>query len=400
MSRIAWLIPGLLEGSGGHRTFLQHADVLQQRGHHCTLYVENPQGAAVASLRRDIQRYFGFFFDDVRSGWADVEPAELVFATIWYSARAVRDLSFPCVKAYFVQDFEAKFNPVGDAYLMAENSYRYGLYPVAIGRWLPAMLTQRFAIPASCFEFCADLAVYRRLPEIEREMAVCFIFQPEKSRRCPQLGLEALGIVKHYMPHVKIYLFGSRVPGHVWFDHENLGLLDLEACNRLYNRCQVGLCISATNPSRIPFEMMAAGLPVVEVHRDNTVHDFPEAAMLLCEQTPESLARGILELLADAKRLERMGKAGEAFMASRPLERGLDQFVEISESLIEGETPRQAPTEIMYGSRPCVGAPIPPEMVHGEPGRPLPDSGRLAFLPPRPRRAARFVYYHLRRWLN
>lgn len=400
MKRIAWLIPSLLEGSGGHRTFLQHADAVQRRGHQCWLYVENPEGASTANLRRDIKQYFGFDFEEVHAGWSDIQPVDMVFATIWYSARVVRDLPFPCVKAYFVQDFEAQFNPVGDAYLMAENSYRYGLYPVTIGRWLPALLARRFASPASCFDFCADLDVYRRLPEVEREKAVCFIYQPEKSRRCPQLGLEALGIVKHQMPDVKVYLYGSRSAGRVWFEHENLGLLDLAACNRLYNRCQVGLCISATNPSRIPFEMMATGLPVVEVYRDNTVHDFPEEAMRLCEQTPESIARGILELLADPARADAMGQAGAAFMSARPLSHGLDQFDDIVESLLNGAFPKPAPSEIMYRLPPCVGVPQSVETDRGNPLHSLPDMGRLAFLPPLPRKAVRFVYHRVRRWLK
>jgi O-antigen biosynthesis protein len=399
MASIAWLIPSLLEGSGGHRTFLQHADYLQRHGHRCTLYVENPERFSSRKLRRNIQRVFGYDFEEVRAGWLDIRPAEMVFATVWYSAKVVSGLPFPCIKAYFVQDFEAQFNPMGAGYLMAENSYRYGLYPITIGRWLPALLDRQFGIEASYFDFCADLDVYRPLPEVKREKAVCLIYQPEKPRRCSELALEALGIVKHWMPEVKIYLYGTKTAGRIWFEHVNGGLLTLEDCNRLYNRCCVGLCLSSTNPSRVPFEMMAAGLPVVEMYRDNTLYDFPEAAVLLCEPTPESLAQGIMDILVSPERAEAMGCAGVAYMRNRPLEYGLEQFRTTVDSLLRGVSiPRQNAMP-MYRRPAFVADPRLVEQGEITRAETLPDRGRLAFLPPFPRKVVRFCYYRLRRWL-
>ncbi|ADE16650.1 conserved hypothetical protein [Nitrosococcus halophilus Nc 4] len=398
MASIAWLIPSLIEGSGGHRTFLQHADYLQQQGHRCLLYLENPEQFSSARLRKDIKRMFGYDFQEIHAGWSNIQPVEMVFATVWYSARVVRDLPFPCVKAYFVQDFEAQFNPMGDGYLMAENSYRYGLYPITIGRWLPALLDRQFGVAASHFDFCADLGIYRPLPEPKRELAVCLIYQPDKPRRCAELGIETLGIVKHCMPEVKVYLYGSKASGRVWFEHKNLGLLSLEDCNHLYNRCTVGLCISSTNPSRVPFEMMAAGLPVVEAHRDNTLYDFPEEAVLLCEPTPESLAQGVMDVLASPERAQAMGRAGSAYMASRPLEYGLEQFqATVNQLLMGAQSARSAPTPLYRRSALVAEAGTgnsSPSVIDT-----MVDRGRLAFLPPAPRKLVRFVYYRLRRAL-
>lgn len=401
MATIAWLVPSLLEGSGGHRTILQHADTLQRHGHRCVLYLENPQQYSAASLRRDIQRMFGYEFAEVHSGWERIEPADMVFATIWYSARVVRDLTFRCVKAYFVQDYEAQFNPMGDGFLMAENSYGYGLHPITIGRWLPTLLDRQFGVKADHFDFCADLAVYRPLPEVKREKAVCFVHQPDKPRRCAELGIEALGIVKHSMPEVQVILYGSKMSARAWFDHQNLGLIGLDDCARLYNRCAVGLCISSTNPSRIPFEMMAAGLPVVEVYRDNTLYDLPEQATLLCEQTPESLARGLMDILDAPERAAAMGRAGVEFMAERPLDAGLAQFRAVVEGLLKGDSLEPRTPTRMYGQparKERSGTSAAGAIA--APAGPVPDPGRLAFLPPMPRKIVRFVYHRLRRWLS
>jgi O-antigen biosynthesis protein len=402
MATIAWLVPTLLEGSGGHRTILQHADLLQRHGHQCILYFEDNQYLSSREVKTDIHRMFGLKFMDVQLGWSNVRPADLVFATIWYSAKVVRDLPFPCIKSYFVQDYEAWFNPVGDGFLMAENSYRYGLHPICIGRWLPTTLWNRFNVHGAHFDFCADLHTYRRLPDIKKEHAVCFVFQPEKTRRCTQFGLEALGIVKHLMPDVKIYLYGSRDTGNAWFDHKHLGMLGLEECNRLYNRCAVGLCLSTSNPSRIPFEMMAAGLPVVELFRENNMYDLPHDAMMLCDSTPESLAEGLFRILNDPPLAAAMGQAGVTFMTTRPMEKGFAQFLELVEGLLQGKGFPEVTIEPMYQRSPVVADRCENHRTDGRDSSAFVsgDCGRLAFLPPSIRTVVRSSYRTMRRFMS
>ncbi|KVN96266.1 hypothetical protein WJ69_02850 [Burkholderia ubonensis] len=244
---------------------------------------------------------------------------------------------------------------------MAENSYRYGLAPVTIGRWLRHELDTCFNTASAHFDFCADTSIYRPLPNVQKELAICFICQPDKPRRGANLGIEALGIVKHVMPDVQIYLYGSRSRANVWFEHTNLGLLDLHECNALYNRSAVGFCISSSNPSRIPFEMMAAGLPVVELHRSNTLYDLPEDATLLCDQNPESLAEGLLSLLRDEARRTEMGRAATTFMADRPLESGMRQFLSAVQE-IEAKPLREGfaavAVEPLYRTAPVVASPF------------------------------------------
>ena len=245
---------------------------------------------------------------------------------------------------YFVQDYEACFNPMGDGYIMAENSYRYGLIPVTIGRWLGYKLKHLYDSPSWHIDFCADEKIYKKTSGIDREKSVCFIYQPEKPRRCARLGLEALGIVKHLVPDATIYLYGSpkSEAGNIWFPHEHLGLLDVEACNALYNRCAVGLCLSSSNPSRIPFEMMASGLPVVDLRRENNVFDLPPGAVMLSDSTPEALAENLVSVLKEETLYEDMSRAAVAFMASRTASWESDMFVEAVERIFNGESPAGA----------------------------------------------------------
>ena len=354
MATISWLIPRLIEGSGGHRTMLQHAHALECTGHICPIYIEGTgdQEQAINA----IERLFGYRFSYVSYGWESVKKSDFVLATIWYSAAIVRDLPFSCIKAYFVQDYEAMFNPMGDAYLMAENSYKYGLIPITIGRWLKNRLAGEYKISSCHYDFGADNNIYRPLPESKRERAVCFIYQPDKPRRCSRIGIEALGIVKYHKPDVKIYIYGSHQSekGNIWFEHEHLGLLGIKECNALYNRCSVGLCLSSSNPSRVPFEMMASGLPVAELWRDNNLYDMPSFSGSLSDPTPESIAENIMLLLDDENRRERMSRSGVDFMANRSLENETAQFRAIVDDLLNNKKPVFEECLPMYDRPPIV----------------------------------------------
>ncbi len=166
MASIAWLIPGLIAGSGGHRTILQHADALNKHGHRCVIYIGGVGKQAEATAA--IKQLFGYDFEHAYFGWDHIQPVDMVFATIWHSAAIVSALPFPCKKGYFVQDYEAMFSAMGDIYLLAENSYRYDLTPITIGRWLKHVLETQFDTPAHNIDFGADTTIYRPLPDIKK----------------------------------------------------------------------------------------------------------------------------------------------------------------------------------------------------------------------------------------
>lgn len=402
MADIAWLIPGLIHGSGGHRTILQHAHALEQKGHRCFIYiggVGKPADAITA-----IVRMFGYQFQHASFGWDNIAPADLVFATIWHSAGVVSALPFPCKKAYFVQDYEAMFSAMGDSYLLAENSYRYGLLPITIGRWLQHVLAIKYQTPAWHIDFGADTSVYHPLPDAHKENAICFIYQPDKPRRCAYIGLNALALVKQQRPDITIYLYGSpvRASAPIAFEHHHLGLLDLAACNALYNRCMVGLCLSASNPSRIPFEMMAAGLPVVELWRENNVYDFNDDIIRLSLPTPDSLAACIIDLIDHPQQRKRMSTTAMQWMQHRSLSAESDQFIAAVDAMLNDQ-PHQLPTASSLAPTYHGSAFEHPVHVRQSDVNDLINmaySRRLAFLPPPLRRLLSQCKHALRRLIS
>ena len=357
--RAAWVLPSLIEGSGGHRTILQNVQYLIRKGYECDVYVED-KGEVKNSeeLCRQAETLFGKHNCRFILGYDIQGEYDIIFATAWFTAKVVRDCNSKAVKAYFIQDFEALFNPMGDGYILACNSYGYGLKPVTIGRWLSHKMQTEYHTPSRYFDFCADRRIYRPLPDAKKEHAICFVYQPDKPRRCSVLGIEALGIVKFLRPDVKIYLYGSNIKGNVWFEHENLGIIPLEKCNALYNKCEVGLCISSSNPSRIPFEMMAAGLPVVDLYMENNFFDMPNEGVRLAHTTPESIAQALIEILDHPETAAQMSEAGKRYMADKDLEHGFEQFYAAVSDMAARREPAEPAVYDRSYTRPAVSADV------------------------------------------
>lgn len=339
-SRIAWFLPPLAKGSGGLNTIFRNAEGLVERG--CTCDFVFPPSPAPATTEEEVRSnmvdWFGYRYDceilldEIEIG----EDYDLAIATFWDTAALVA--SQACRnKAYFVQDWEPSFFPVSDTYFLAKNSYELGLAPITIGRWLSHKVGEVSGAGAFYTDFCADLSLYRDL-RIEKENAICAICQPEKPRRATELLLTALRIVKQTNPELEVYLYGSNAD----VEHEgftNLGILSKSECNDLYNRCKLGVSMSTTNPSRIPFEMMAAGLPVVELAGENTSYDLPNDSICFSKPSAASIATLINSLISQPDRLASMSKAGASYMQSRPLNLEKAQFANACEQILRGAQP-------------------------------------------------------------
>lgn len=324
--KIAWIIPHPIKGSGGIRTMIQNANYLVTQGYEVDLYIEEDFVNTNESMKNIISYFYGECLCNAYVGIELRKEYDLVFAT--YSVLTPDYVSVMNVprKAYFIQDFEPWFEPMGGMFLEMERTYKLGLEGISIGNWLANKLSTEFGTHMHSFPFCADLNVYKKLDKIKKENAVCFIYQPEKARRCADMGLRALKLVKKLRPKTKIYLYGSDTGDMSSMGFDNLQIMKIDKCNELYNKCKVGLCISSSNPSRIPFEMMAAGLPVVDLYRENNFYDIPEDGVLLADSTPEALATAIIKILDDEKLQEKMGKAGMNYMKDYPLEKGFEVF--------------------------------------------------------------------------
>ncbi|MGO4704327.1 hypothetical protein AB4072_00925 [Microvirga sp. 2MCAF38] len=313
--RIAILSPAPIKGSGGLRTIFSYGAALMKQGYTVDVVIVDPvdNPSAVAQQVTDFYTVEGLGFQSWPCRLSDYD---VVISTRWDTSVIARN-SGARHKLYLVQDFEAGFNPMGDGFIFGEDSYMYGLQTITLGRWLSQRLTREFGNVPYSIDFGVDREIYTtRQPFYDRKLSVCAILQPEKPRRCTQLVLESLGIVKTRLPKAEINLFGGE-PIQLWFEANQLGIISPQELSDLYNESGVGLCVSSSNPSRIPFEMMSCGLPTVDIYRNNTIYDFPSEGMLLAHQTPESIADALVELLTNGELALNLSDGGQAFMEDR-----------------------------------------------------------------------------------
>jgi len=95
----------------------------------------------------------------------------------------------------------------------------------------------------------------------------------------------------------------------------------------LYRRASVGVVFSLTTHSLVAHEMMASGLPVVELEGENVSSALGPSGELveLAEHAPDSIADAVERLLDDRDRAAAMAARARTFVEERTWERAGEQ---------------------------------------------------------------------------
>ena len=328
--RLNWIVTPTRAGSGGHTTIFRIVRYLENNGFRNTIYFYDRFGGDHDYYVDVARRHYGVTCQirDLRQG---IDDADALIATAWECAYAVYNARSAGKRFYFVQDYEPAFYPTGTRSLLAENTYRMGFHGITAGAWLAEKLVQDFAMPADFFPFGCDTTRYFLKGEQKRK-GVAFYARASTPRRGVELGLLALEILAARRPDVEIHLFGGEVEG-VSFRHVSHGVVTPGGLNDIYNRCFAGLCLSLTNVSLVPVEMLAAGcIPVVNDARHNrmvldnplvrystpTPHALADALEAVMSAPPETAARAAGSVLSTS-----WDDAGEAVASC--LRRTIDQ---------------------------------------------------------------------------
>ncbi len=333
--RIATVIPSFRRGSGGHSTIVSLTRELIRRGHSVSLWLEDFELLHARDTDAVTRQGFAEFFNagdlELHTDFTRWRGADVVLATGWQTVP--RALLLPAVasRAYLVQDHEPEFYGASAEALFAAETYRQGLHCIAASPWLADVLRTRYGASASSFDLAVDHAIYRAAADPRRQDLVAFYARTATPRRAVPLGLLALQELARRRPDLEIVLFGGDNAPYVPFRHTDLGVLSSDALAALYRRSTIGIVFSLTNPSLIGLEMMACGLPSVELATEPMLACFgPDGPLALAEPAPLQICSTIEALLDDGARRARLGGTGTAFMqnrtwdkASEQLERGL-----------------------------------------------------------------------------
>jgi glycosyltransferase involved in cell wall biosynthesis len=220
---------------------------------------------------------------------------------------------------------------MGTDYILAENTYRLGLYHITAGPWCEAFLRNQFGAPADHYPYPIDADVYQMHPRIKPGKNIVFFAKPEMPRRCYELGVKALEVFHRLQPHVEIILFGSRQMPSTPFRRSVRGVMPtIHDLANLYSNADLGLAFSLTNPSLVPYEMMACGLPVVDLDRPGNEINYQgrRDIAFLADPQPAVMAQQIANLLASPSELKERSQKGLEFVRTFPSEEQMVRRVE------------------------------------------------------------------------
>jgi glycosyltransferase involved in cell wall biosynthesis len=112
------------------------------------------------------------------------------------------------------------------------------------------------------------------------------------------------------------------------------GILSADELGGLYREAAVGLVFSATNYSISTREMMACGLPVLDLDIESVRAVYPPDVLTLAAPNPPAIAQALDRLLGDAEHRAAQARAAAAYVgqfsweaSARLVERALQERV-------------------------------------------------------------------------
>lgn len=317
---IGWVIPDYDAGGGGHMTIFRTIKWLEIFGHKCTILVNNPVHDRTNQERLQIiLKHYQIIQANVRVfDINNIDQFDCLIATSWDSAYLVDKVPNAKSKFYFVQDYEPYFYATGSRSLLAEQTYRLDLDCLCASRWLQNRMLA-LGRRATSFDLAADASYW---PAPERlvdngPLRIAFYARGHTSRRAVELGFLALEKLAQHDLDFVVDIFGTHdeIP-HAPFEAVHHGIATADELRAIYQAADIGLCFSATNYSLVPQEMMATGLPVVELDTESTREAFPTGVVHLAEPTPDGISDVLASLLNDRDARIAQGKRGLEWVGS------------------------------------------------------------------------------------
>lgn len=316
---VAVLIPPFVRGSGGHSTLFRLVCELERFGHTCSIWLDDPLGLQyerAGHLRGAIREWFHPVEGPAFKGFDEWYGADVVLATGWQTVYTALRLDQTRARAYLVQDHEPEFFPTSAERVWAERSYSYDLYCICASDWLLDIVRARYGRQGTSFRLGVDHEVYSPQPVARRPDTVAFYARATTGRRAVALGALALEELARRRSDLRIILFGDDARHWLPFGYEHAGIATPHELARIYSEARVGLCMSMTNYSLIPQEMMACGLPCVDLADFGSGMAFgADGPVALVAFDPVAIADAIERLLDDREDWERRSRAGRAFAA-------------------------------------------------------------------------------------
>lgn len=338
---VAFVILPFGFGSGGHEVVFRLMEQLEAAGHACSLWLDDPFGETAATpvsvIRRRIEDGFGVTLaGPLFRGFEDWHGADVAVATGWQTVWPTLLLPGVHTRAYLVNDDEPEFYPTSLESKLADATYDQGLFCIAGTDWMLGTLRERHQIEGGSFDYTPSSA-FRQRPVERREDTVIVYARTVTHRRAVGLVVMALEeLVVRRGRKIRVQMFGDEYPLPAPFDYEFLGLVRPESLSWAYSQATVGVALSLTNASLAPLDMMACGLPCVDLAGGSSESVYGDGAGVeYAAFDPVSLADAIERLLDDPQLRHERSQAGLEFAAGRSWERAGAQVEALLRSAVE-----------------------------------------------------------------
>lgn len=319
---VHWVIPNFGIGGGGHMTIFRMIHWLEYFGHRCTIWVNTKDEFNPDTRYDDVLKYYQFVKADIRQVSDEIyaTQGDALIATSWDTAELVNEAKGFKDRFYFVQDYEPMFYARGSRGVLAETTYELDLACICASPWLRHLLETNHGRWARDFYLSYDADFYYAGPSLERQNDIPRIALYSRigtERRCVELALLALEELARQGVSFHVDIFGADQPfDNLIFPSTFHGVLSAEELGALYRSCDLGLCFSATNYSLVPQEMMACGLPVIELDVESARHSIAEGAAFFSPPRPADIAASITQLLENPDERLALAKRGQEWAAS------------------------------------------------------------------------------------
>jgi len=309
--RADWVIPDFVPGAGGHMAIFKLIYWLEVLGYEVHIWIDYPaKRNDVGAIYQDILRYFRPLKCQVHMlSESDHVETDALFLTDRWSVWAGLKSFKAHATFYFVQDLETEFFGAGSEMLLTEKSYQLGLPVICSSPWL-AQKMRGFGSEVVDFIYPADMEIY--YPPVDKLPApkaptIAFYSRAATGRRAVELAI--LGLIELHNRGVDftVAMFGQAFEEEMsWpFAVEYHGVLTERGLGDLFRKADVGLVLSATNYSITAIEMMACGLPIVDIDVESTRTTYPDETAILAEPTPVGIADALEAVFGDPDRTQR-----------------------------------------------------------------------------------------------
>jgi len=302
---VDWIIPDFSAFSGGHRTVSRMAKSLELKGIRSNFILLNaytPQDLiSQHELIREVFSLSNYSVISVR----DVSTYSPVsIATSWESSLVQEN--YPSKnKCYFIQDAENMFSPANSIGAMALWTYRLPSHKIILGNWLARQIQNLGSEPSLVLNFGTTFISETLETETNSlSTQVVFYVQHSKDRRGTELLMQSINLLAKAYPDLEIVILGENI--HQIHDLPNsvnyVGAVPEEELLSYFRPNNIGVVISHSNPSLIPFEMISRGMIVCTNGEYTNLLDLNFPEVIFFPPFPSDI------LIAVEDSLKRLGK--------------------------------------------------------------------------------------------